>query len=327
MALRVLVASDGFKGCLEAEAVCAALALGLVSAGCVVTQLPLADGGEGTTRALVKAGGGELRSARVEDPLGRLREAWFGVLPDGRGVVEVAAASGHELLAGAERDPGRTSSRGTGQLLAAAHEAGCGEVILGLGGSSTNDAGAGLASALGVLFLDAEGRELPPGGLALANLARIERPEGCLASELRIVAACDVDNPLCGPRGASRTYGPQKGAGPELVDRLDEALAQFARIVAKDFGREVAEQPGAGAAGGIGAGLLGLCEARLVAGAPLVLEAVGFDARLSSHDLVVTGEGQLDAQTLRGKLPLEIARRAAAAGLPTVEVAGRVAPA
>lgn len=324
--LRVLVASDGFKGCLEAEEACEALARGLRRAGCVVSSLPLADGGEGTTRALIAAAGGELRSARASDPLGRERDAEFGLLPNGRGVVEVAAASGHSLLSAAERDPARASSAGTGQLLAAAAAAGAGEVILGLGGSATNDGGAGLAQALGVRLLDAEGRDLPPGGLALARLERIERPPEALVHRLRILAACDVDNPLCGPRGASRTYGPQKGASPALIPRLDAALARLAEVIARDLGRAVAEVPGAGAAGGIGAGLLGLCEATLVRGAPLVLDATGFDERLAEADLVVAGEGQLDEQTLSGKLPWEVARRARAAGVPVVAVAGRVAP-
>lgn len=324
--LRVLVASDGFKGCLESEEVCAALARGLTRGGCAVQTLALADGGEGTTRALIRAAGGELRAAEAQDPLGRARRAEFGLLPDGRAVVEVAAASGHSLLEAGERDPARASSFGTGQLLAAACAAGASEAIVGLGGSATNDGGAGLAQALGVRLLDAAGRELPPGGLALERLARIERPPDALVHRLRIVAACDVDNPLCGPRGASRTYGPQKGAGPELIPRLDAALARLAEVIARDLGREVAEVPGAGAAGGIGAGLLGLCEARLVRGAPLVLDAVGFAERLSEVEVVVAGEGQLDAQTLHGKLPLEVARRARAAGVPVVGVAGRIAP-
>jgi len=329
--LRVLVASDGFKGSLEAEEVCAALGAGFLAAGCEPSLLPLADGGEGTTRALVEAASGQLRAETVTGPLGRERRASYGVLPDGRGVVEVAAASGYSLLSAAERDPARTSSRGTGQLMAAAFAAGCSELIVGLGGSATNDGGAGIASALGVRFLDAAGAELLPGGLALAQLDRIEVPPESLAArlragELRVVAACDVDNPLCGPRGASRTYGPQKGASPELVEELDAALAHLEEIVARDLGSKVGETPGAGAAGGIGAGLLAFCGAELVRGAPLVLDAVGFGARLADAQLVITGEGQLDAQTLHGKLPLEIARRARAAGLPVVGLAGRVEP-
>lgn len=308
---------------------CAALGAGLERAGCPATLLPLADGGEGTTRALVRAAGGELKEARVEDPLGRERSAPWGLLPDGRAVVEVAAASGYSLLRPDQRDPARTSSRGTGQLMAAAFAAGCPELIVGLGGSATNDGGAGIASALGVRFLDAQGQELPPGGLALARLARIELPEGSLAArlragELRVVAACDVDNPLCGPRGASRTYGPQKGASPALVEELDAALSRLEEIVRRDLGLEVGETPGAGAAGGIGAGLLAFCGAELRRGAPLILDAVGFSEHLAGARLVITGEGQLDAQTLHGKLPLEIARRAA--GLPVVGVAGRVEP-
>ena len=329
--MRVLVASGGFKGSLEAAEVCAALGAGLEAAACEPSLLPLADGGEGTTRALIEAAGGVLRSETVEGPLGRARTASYGVLPDGRGVVEVAAASGYSLLSATERDPARTSSRGTGQLMAAAFAAGCPELIVGLGGSATNDGGAGIASALGVRFLDAAGQELAPGGLALARLERIEVPAGSLAArlrarELRVVAACDVDNPLCGPRGASRTYGPQKGASPELVEELEVGLARLEAVVKRDLACDLGQVPGAGAAGGIGAGLLAFCGAELVRGAPLVLDAVGFETRLAASQLVITGEGQLDAQTLHGKLPLEIARRGRAAGLPVIGLAGRVEP-
>lgn len=330
--MRVLVASDGFKGSLEAEEVCAALGAGLRAAGCLPSLLPLADGGEGTTRALIRAAEGELLEASVNDPLGRERRASWGRLPDGRGVIEVAAASGYSLLSPGERDPARTSSRGTGQLLAAALDAGCPELIVGLGGSATNDGGAGIASALGVRFLDAADRELEPGGLALSDLDRIEVPPDSWAARLRagerrVLAACDVDNPLCGARGASRTYGPQKGASLQLVERLDAALARLEEVIQRDLGLEVGETPGAGAAGGIGAGLLAFCGAELVRGAPLVLEAVGFGERLAGADLVLTGEGQLDLQTLHGKLPLEIARRSRDAGLPVIGLAGRVEPA
>ncbi len=326
--MKVLLAPDGFKGCLDARAVCAHLAEGIRSAlpEVELVELPLADGGEGTTETLIAAAGGRLERRQVSGPLGEPSEAAFGVLPDGRGVVEVAAASGYALLRPEQRDPRRTTSYGTGELLRAAHEAGCRELIVGLGGSATNDAGAGIAQALGVRLLDAAGAELPRGGAALARLERIEA-EGALAGELQLTVACDVNNPLVGERGASRVYGPQKGADPAAVAELDAALTRFAEVVARDLGRDVAQVPGAGAAGGIGAGLLAFCQARLVPGAELILEAVGIDEHLRGADLVLTGEGQLDGQTLHDKLPLAVARRARAAGVPVVGLAGRVDPA
>ncbi|MGE0713240.1 MAG: glycerate kinase [Planctomycetota bacterium] len=326
-AVKIVLAPNGFKQCLDAVAVCAALAEGVALAlpEAEVVELPLADGGEGTTRALVAAAGGRLERRRVTGPLGEAIDAELGVLPDGRGVVEVAAASGFQLVPPARRDPRRTTSYGTGELMRAAHELGCPELIVGLGGSATNDAGAGIAQALGVRLLDAAGQELERGGAALARLARIEAA-GALAGSLRVTIACDVDNPLTGPRGASRTYGPQKGATPAAVEELDAALATFAAVAARDLGRDVAEVPGAGAAGGIGAGLLACTQARLVRGADLVLDAVRFDERVRGADLVITGEGQLDEQTLFRKLPLVVAQRARAAGVPTVALAGRVDP-
>ena len=325
--MKILLAPDGFKGCLDARAVCEHLAAGIRAAlpEVELVELPLADGGEGTTETLVAATGGRLERRQVSGPLGEPLEAHFGVLPDGRGVVEVAAASGHALLRPDQRDPRRATSYGTGQLLRAAYEAGCRELIVGLGGSATNDAGAGIAQALGVRLLDAAGEELPRGGAALARLDRIEAA-GALAGELALTLACDVNNPLVGERGASRVYGPQKGADPAAVAELDAALARFAEVAARDLGRAVAEVPGAGAAGGIGAGLLALCQARLVPGAELILDAVRFEEHLRGADLVLTGEGQLDAQTLHEKLPLTVARRARAAGVPVVGLAGRVEP-
>ncbi len=214
----------------------------------------------------------------------------------------MAAASGLELVPAARRDPGVTTTRGTGELVRDALGRGARELLLGIGGSATNDGGSGLATALGVRFLDSAGHELPPGGLALARLARLDRSglEPRLA-EVTVRVACDVDNPLLGERRASRVYGPQKGASPEMVEQLDAALANYAEVVLRDLGRDIREVPGAGAAGGLGAGLLAFCGATLSSGIDLVLDAVGFEAHLAGADLVITGEGRLDEQTLQGK--------------------------
>jgi glycerate kinase len=324
--VKIVLAPDSFKLSLPAEDVVEALAEGILRAlpDAEIERIPLADGGEGTTATLISAAGGRLERAWVSGPLGERLEASFGVLSDGRGVVEVAAASGLALVPADLRDPRLTTTYGTGELLRAAHAAGCQEVIVGLGGSGTNDGGAWIAQALGVRLLDAQGEELARGGAALAHLTQIDIHD---VLPLKVLVACDVDNPLCGPRGASLTYGPQKGASPEVAGELDACLAHYATCIERDLGRSVAEIPGTGAAGGIGASLLAFCDASLVPGAQLILDAVRFDERLAGADLVVTGEGQLDATTLYAKLPLAVAQRARAAGVKVVGVAGRVDPA
>jgi glycerate kinase len=252
-----------------------------------------------------------------------VRAAW-GVLGDGRtAVVEMAAASGLTLVPEGRRDPRLADTYGTGALVGAALDAGFRRLILGIGGSATNDGGTGFARALGVRFLDAADRDLPRGGSALAQLARVDLAglDPRLA-ETEILVACDVDNPLCGPRGASAVYGPQKGATPEGVRELDAALGVFARVARRDTGREVAGAPGAGAAGGLGAGLLFFTPAQLRPGVGIVLEAVGFEARVRGADLVFTGEGRTDAQTAMGKAPVGVAAVAKRHGVPVVCLSG-----
>ncbi|MCO5166449.1 MAG: glycerate kinase [Planctomycetes bacterium] len=327
--MRVLVAPDKFKGTLTAEEAARAIAVGLVRGlpGVALDLLPIADGGEGTVDALVEASGGERREVEVTGPDGgRVRAAW-GVLGDGRtAVVEAAAACGLGLVAPGRRDPQTATSRGLGDLLLAVADAGLTEVIVGLGGTGTNDGGAGLAQALGARLLDADGRDLPPGGAALARLDRVEPGSRltALRAALHVTCACDVLSPLTGPEGASLVFGPQKGASPEVARALDAALARWGEALRRDLGADVAGLPGAGAAGGLGAGLAALLGARLVSGADLVLDAVGFDARAAGADLVVTGEGSLDAQTRRAKAPLLALRRARALGRPVVALAGQV---
>lgn len=324
--MRVVLAPDSFKGSLPALGAAEAMARGVRAVFPEAERIlvPIADGGEGTVAALVAATGGSLRRTRVAGPLGEPVEAAWGILGDGvTAVIEVAAASGLTLVPPERRDPGRASTRGTGELVRAALDAGLRRLVLGLGGSASNDGGAGLARALGVRFLDAAGRDLAEGGAALAGLARIDLAglDPRLA-DLDLQVACDVDNPLTGPRGASAVYGPQKGAGPALVAQLDWALGVLARVAAASTGRDVAERPGAGAAGGLGAGLLWFTPARLRPGVEIVLEAVGFDALVAGADLVLTGEGRTDAQTAMGKAPVGVAAAAKAHGVPVVCLSG-----
>jgi glycerate kinase len=328
--LRVVVAPDKFRGSLTAAEAARAIARGVRASapGAAVDEAPMADGGEGTVDALVAATGGTLRSAEVTGPLGEPVRATFGLLGDGRtAVIEMAAASGLALVPPGRRDPSRATTRGTGELLLAAVGAGARHVILGIGGSATNDGGAGLAEALGFRLLDHDGRPLPPGGGALADLDRIDatgrdpRLDG-----LTVEVACDVDNPLCGPRGASAVYGPQKGADPEMVRTLDRNLAHFAEVVARDLGRSVHDLPGAGAAGGLGGGLVAFAEGRLERGITLVMRAAGLADRLRGADLCLTGEGAIDASSAFGKTAVGVARLAREAGCPTVALAGALAP-
>jgi glycerate kinase len=287
-----------------------------------VVEVPVADGGDGTVEALVDANHGAYRTARVEGPLGDPVEARYGLIDDGRtAVVELASASGLTLIDSSRRDPRQTSTYGFGQLLEAARGEGVVQIIAGIGGSATNDGGAGMAQALGAHLLDAAGRELPRGGAALGRLARVDVSQidpGWRSVEVRV--ASDVDNPLTGPRGASYVYGPQKGADPAMVEELDRALQGYGQMIGVD------DLPGAGAAGGTGAGLVAFLRAQLVPGAPLVVDAAGLDEKLEGADLVITGEGRVDEQTAYGKAPGEVVKRAARAGVPVLLLAGGKGP-
>jgi len=322
---RVIVAPQSFKGSADAVAVASAIARGVRRAWpeAEVEEVPLADGGEGTVRALVHATKGTTQLTRVHDPLGREIDAAWGIFGDGTtAIVEMAAASGLPLLRPEERDPRVTSTRGTGELILAAAQSGAHRIVIGIGGSATNDGGAGMARALGYRFFDREGRELPEGGAALARLQRIDGQTDPRLVRPAIDVACDVRNPLLGPEGASAVYGPQKGATPEIVRELDAALARYADVLEAFVGRRIRDVPGAGAAGGLGAGLLAFLDARLVSGAELVLGAVGFAERLRGADLVITGEGRIDRQSGYGKLTGAVAAAARRARVPVVAVAG-----
>ncbi len=323
---RVLVAPDSFKGSLSALQAAEAMERGVLAAwpDARVVKVPIADGGEGTVEALVTATGGRFETRTVRGPLGRPVEARWGILGDGTtAVIEMAAASGITLVPEGRRDPRVSSTFGTGQLLRAALDQGFRRIVVGIGGSATNDGGSGMAKALGIRFLDGRGETLPEGGAALARLASIDLSGvDPRLSGAEILVACDVDNPLTGPRGASAVFGPQKGATPAVVAELDAALERFARIATQVTGRDVAGLPGAGAAGGLGAGLLFFTPARLVPGIDLVLDSTRFDEQVRGASLVIVGEGRTDHQTAMGKAPVGVARVAARHGVPVLLVSG-----
>jgi glycerate 2-kinase len=333
--VKIVVAPQALKGSLDAADVGRAIDAGIraVAPRADVLVVPVADGGEGTVTAMVAATGGVLRTATVTGPLGEPVQATWGMLggegpTDARpsAVIEMAAASGLPLVPLARRDPRVTTTFGTGELIRSALDAGCTRILIGIGGSATNDGGAGMAHALGAHLLDAEGAELPEGGSALARLARID--VSTLDRRLRqteVRAACDVTNPLVGPLGASAVYGPQKGATPEMVGELDASLAHYAEVLRRDLGVDVASVPGAGAAGGLGAGLLAFASASLVPGARLVLDAVDFASKVAGAALVITAEGQLDVQTMHGKSVGAVAAAAKQAGAAVIALTGRLA--
>ena len=321
---RFVFASDSLKGTLSSAD--AARLLGGAAErhfpGCSWIAVPMADGGEGTVDALLAACGGEKIRAVVEDPLSRPVEASYAMLPGGRAVIEMAAASGLTLLAPGEHDPRLTSTYGTGQLVLDALERGARDVTVALGGSATNDGGMGLVRALGARPLDAEGIELAGTGAELGRVARVD-PSGLspLVAGASFHTMCDVDNPLVGPEGASLVFGPQKGASPEIARELDDGMRNWAHVLEETFDRSF-NVPGAGAAGGLGAACLAFLGAEPVSGIARVLDLVGFDALLSEADLCVTGEGHADAQTAHGKVVSGVAAACARAGVPCVAVVG-----
>ena len=324
--MRIIVAPDSLKGSVSALGVAEAMERGILAVfpEAEVIKVPIADGGEGTVEALVAATGGRLLHANVRGPLGETVYAHWGISGDGAtAFLEMAAASGLPLVPKEQRDPRITSTFGTGELMKTALDAGLRKLVIGIGGSATNDGGTGMARALGVRFLDAEGRDLPEGGAALARLARIDLSGlDPRLLEASILVACDVDNPLCGTRGASAVYGPQKGATPDMVQELDAALGVFAGIAATATGRDVALLSGAGAAGGLGAGLLFFTPASLRPGVAIVLETTGFDTLAQGADLILTGEGRTDFQTAMGKAPVGVAAVAKRHGVPVVCLSG-----
>lgn len=328
----IAIAPDSFKGSLDASGVAKAIADGLGRALPLARfkLIPMADGGEGTVDAWLATSQSRLVSAEVQDPLGRKIIAHYGRNDDSRtAIIEMASASGLVLLDASERAPLAASTYGTGQLISHALDHGVRHIIIGIGGSATNDGGTGMARALGARFLDRHGRELEPGGGDLANLSKIDLSAlDKRLEQTRIEVACDVTNPLYGPDGASAVYGPQKGATPEMVDRLDAALRRLADVTTEQW-PELAEIPGrkgSGAAGGLGYGLQAFCGATLRRGVELVAEAISLRENLQGCQLVVTGEGKLDGQTLNGKTPAGVAAVATDLGIPTIAICGCLGP-
>jgi len=330
--MKIVIAPDSFKESLSALQVASAIEAGMreVWPDADYLKLPVADGGEGTVQAMIDATGGGRIEHEVTGPLGEPLRAFYGLVEDdGKGalaVIEMAAASGLESVPPARRNPLLTTSRGTGELIRIALDAGARRFVLGVGGSATNDGGAGMLQALGVRLLDADGRDIGPGGGELARLDRIDASAldaRVAASEFQI--ACDVANPLVGPQGASSIFGPQKGATPAMVTQLDANLRRYAGIIQRDLGQDVANLPGAGAGGGIAAAMVVFLKGRLRPGVEIVLDAVGLDAAVRDADLVVTGEGRIDGQTVQGKTPMGVARVARAHGKPVIAIGGSLA--
>jgi len=326
--LKVVIAPQGFKGNLTALQVSQAIDKGIRRAvpDIVTSLVPMADGGEGTTQALVDALGGSTVPVEVTGPMGERLVARWGFLGDGvTAVIEMAAASGLGLVSPEKRNPLLATTYGTGELIRQALEKGCRRFIIGIGGSATNDGGAGVAQALGARLLDSEGRPIAFGGAALADLERIDiATMDPRLADCDILLACDVDNPLCGPNGASCVYGPQKGASQEMVAQLDSALAHYADIIERDLGINIRDVPGAGAAGGLGAGLMVFLKARLQPGVDVIIQATGLVEHLRDASLVFTGEGRIDSQTACGKTPVGVARKAKEFGLPVIAIAGEI---
>ncbi|GAA4649472.1 glycerate kinase [Kistimonas scapharcae] len=324
--MKIVIAPDSFKECLTALEVAKAIEEGILSvlpdAECI--KVPVADGGEGTARSLVDATGGQLLQYSVTGPLGQPVNAALGLLGDGEtAVIEMAEASGLALVPPASRNPLHTTTYGTGELISKALDLGVRHLIIGIGGSATNDGGAGMMQALGIQFLDEHGNPIPLGGAGLLSLHRIDtsRLDPRLA-DVTCQVACDVNNPLTGPNGASHIFGPQKGAGPEQVLELDRALVHYEQRLQSQLGKTIGEIPGAGAAGGMGAALLAFLDATLQPGIDIVMEAVDLASQLQGADLVITGEGRIDGQTACGKTPVGVARHAKTANLPVIAIAG-----
>ena len=322
---KVVVASDSFKGCLRSDQVADAVEAGIhkVFPDCEVVKLPVGDGGEGTMEALVSAMGGHVIALSVQDPLGRPVEAEYALLNDGSAVIEISKSSGLTLLAQHERNPLKTSTYGVGQLIADALRKGCRRFLVCIGGSATNDAGTGMLEALGYRLFNSAGTELNGCG---ENLIKIKDVDSSAAmpelKESEFIVACDVDSPLYGPKGAAYVFAPQKGADAAMVEELDRGLRHIADIMQKCTGLDVADMPGAGAAGGLGAAFKAFLNADLKKGADMVLDAVRFDEQIVGADLIITGEGKIDSQTMAGKLPAAVAERASAQNILVVAICG-----
>ncbi|WP_213422518.1 glycerate kinase [Bhargavaea massiliensis] len=326
--MNILIAIDSFKGSLTSAEAGEATAAGIRRAipDAETEVVPLADGGEGTVDALVQATGGELIRTRVTGPLGEPVDAAYGILGDGiTAVIEIAEACGLPLISETKRNPLKATSYGVGELILDAASRGARSLIVGLGGSATNDAGVGMLQALGCHFLDEMGEEVPRGGAALGAIRSADisalHPD---IKNLDIQVACDVNNPLHGEQGAAHIYGPQKGATPKMVEELDDGLRNFAEVVKAELGKDIQEIPGAGAAGGLGAAFAGLLDAELRSGIELILDTIGLEEKVQQADYVITGEGRMDAQSSMGKAAMGVAGLAQKHGKPVIALAGSV---
>lgn len=328
--MKIVIASDSFKESLTAQQACEAMARGARRAlpDVALDIIPMADGGEGTADALIAATHGQWRESAVTGPRNEPINARWGILgTDNEAVIEMAAASGLALVLTPQRDPTQTTTFGTGQLIRAALDAGVARMLVAIGGSATNDGGAGAAQAIGYTFYDQDGKKIsePLTGGTLRRIARIDPTTADPHLQpVTIRVACDVDNPLCGPRGAAATYGPQKGASPEQVALLDSALEHLASIIQRDLGKDVANFPGAGAAGGMGAGMVAFFDADIQRGVHLVMSAVRFRERIADADLILTGEGRIDEQSMMGKVLAGVGEAGRRAKVPVIALAGAI---
>lgn len=322
--MKILLAPDSFKGSLSSKDVCNALKEGIKRAiDAEILDVPIADGGEGTVEAMVVSAGGRIIDVDVTGPLGEKVRAYYGILNDGTAVIEMAASSGLYLVPDDKRNPLFTTTYGVGEVIKAALDNGCRNFIIGVGGSSTNDGGAGMAQALGVKLLSKDGNSIQYGGGNLDKLVSIDLTTiDKRIYESKFTVASDVDNPLCGERGASYVYGPQKGATPEMVELLDKNLRHYADIVEKAIGKDISEYPGAGAAGGLGFGLMAFLNANLRPGIEIVMEVAKMEEKIKSSDIVITGEGNTDYQTAFGKAPAGIAKLAKKYRKPVIILSG-----
>jgi glycerate kinase len=323
--MKIVVAPDSFKGSLTAEEVSNAIEQGVreIFPEAEIVKIPMADGGDGTVQCLVNATGGEILRKKVTGPLGDEVLASYGILGDKKtAVIEMAEASGLTLIPDNKRNPLITTTYGTGQLIKSALDQGCRKMIIGIGGSATNDGGAGMVQALGAKLLDKDGEEIDFGGGELKKIFQIDTKYlDNRLSETKVLIASDVSNPLCGPKGASQIYGPQKGATPEAIKELDESLAYFAKIIERDLNKDVKDIPGAGAAGGLGASLIAFLDAELRPGIEIIIEIVKLEQAIKDTDLVITGEGKIDSQTIYGKAPIGVAKIAKKYNVPVIAVA------
>lgn len=323
---KVVLIPDSFKGTMSSSEICDIMKQEILSfyPQAQVVSVPVADGGEGSVDSFLTVMGGKKVTVQVKGPYFEDMESFYGVLPDGTAVIEMAAAAGLPLV-GEEKRADRTTTYGVGQLMAHAAKAGCKKMIVGLGGSATNDGGTGAAAALGIRFCDEKGESFVPVGGTLDRIASID-VSGLLPelTKIELITMCDIDNPLCGENGASAVFGPQKGADPQMVERLDQNLRHLAQIVRRDLGKQILDLPGSGAAGGMGGGMVAFFGSQLQMGIETVLDTVRFDELAQDADLVFSGEGKIDTQSLRGKVVIGVARRTKKLGVPLIAVVGDI---